>query len=127
MKVIIESVRKVFKSTMSTRMEILWKSALKTFTGRNSVGYKLCQKNFEKLCTLMNEITAEDVKVTPEVLRYVRLQSAPMCVIDVFENQDITIAIFILKHGETMPMHDHPGMHGLLKVILKLYFLFWDG
>ena len=126
MKLIIEGIHRIFKNKMSTRMETLWKASLKTFAGRNNVGYKLCQKNFEKLCTLINEITAEDVKVTPEVLRYVQLQSAPMCVINVFENQDITIAIFILKHGVTMPMHDHPGMHGLLKVIIKLYFVFWD-
>ena len=116
MKLLIDSFRKLSKRTMSTRIEILWKTALQTFTGRNSVGYKLCQKNFEKLCTLTNEISSDDVEVNSEVLRYVQLQSAPMCVIDVFENQDITIAIFILKHGVTMPMHDHPGMHGLLKV-----------
>ncbi|XP_015120150.1 2-aminoethanethiol dioxygenase isoform X2 [Diachasma alloeum] len=65
----------------------------------------------------MNEITAEDVKVDKKVLDYVENQCAPMCVIDIFENQDITIAIFLLKHGVTLPMHDHPGMHGLLKVI----------
>lgn len=101
---------------MSSKIEILWKQSLKTFASRQSSGFKLCQKNFEKLRTLMNEITADDVKVDKNVLDYVEKQSAPMCVIDIFENQDITIAVFLLKHGVTLPMHDHPGMNGLLKV-----------
>ncbi|XP_046493132.1 2-aminoethanethiol dioxygenase [Neodiprion pinetum] len=102
---------------MASTMEILWKQALKTFAGRNSVGYRLCQKNFELLRSLMNKVTAADVRLDRDVLESVQMQSAPMCVVDIFENQDITIAIFILKQGVTMPMHDHPGMHGLLKVI----------
>ncbi|XP_063992001.1 2-aminoethanethiol dioxygenase [Diachasmimorpha longicaudata] len=102
---------------MSSKVETLWKQALKTFAGRQTNGFKLCPKNFDKLRALMNDITAEDVKVDKKILDHVENQCAPMCVIDIFENQDITIAIFLLKHGVTLPMHDHPGMHGLLKVI----------
>ncbi|XP_033322655.1 2-aminoethanethiol dioxygenase [Megalopta genalis] len=102
---------------MASAIEILWKQALKTFDGRRNVGFKLCQKNFDKLWNLMNKITAEDVNLNKQVLDFIQIQSAPMCVIDIFENKDLTISIFILKHGVTMPMHDHPGMHGFLKVI----------
>lgn len=117
MKLILDSVSKFNKRRMSTPIENLWKAALKTFTGQKNVGYKFCQQNFEKLYTLINEIKADDVKLTPDVLRYVQFQSAPMCFIDIFENEDISISVFILKHGVTMPIHDHPGMHGLLKVL----------
>lgn len=75
---------------------------------------------------MMNEIRAEDVKIDKHVLRFVETQSAPMCVMDVFEDQDITIAIFLLKNGVTMPMHDHPGMHGLLKVFWMPYKLLME-
>ncbi|XP_058803646.1 2-aminoethanethiol dioxygenase [Phymastichus coffea] len=102
---------------MATKIEVLWKQALKMFSGRNNPNYNLCLKNLEKLKSLINDITAEDVHVDKNVFEYIRIQSAPMCVIDVFENEDITIAIFILKTGVTLPMHDHPEMHGLLKVI----------
>lgn len=105
---------------MATRIEVLWRQALKTFSGRRSASYKLCLKNFEKLRCLIDQITAEDVYVDRKILDFVRIQPAPMCVIDVFENQDITIAIFILKTGVTLPMHDHPEMHGLLKVNICL-------
>ncbi|XP_034941035.1 2-aminoethanethiol dioxygenase [Chelonus insularis] len=102
---------------MATPIELLWKQALKTFTGCENVGYKLCQKNFEKLHSMMNNIKADDVKVDNQVLDYVANTNAPMCVIDIFDNKDITIAVFLLKNGVTLPMHDHPGMYGLLKVI----------
>jgi len=95
---------------MASAIEVLAKQAMKTF------GDRFCQKSLDKLWNLMNKITAEDVKLDKNILDYVSRQPAPMCVMDIFENKDITIAIFILKHGVTMPMHDHPGMHGLLKV-----------
>lgn len=125
MKLILDSVSKIYKrKRMSTPIENLWKAALKTFTGQKNVGYKLCQQNFDKLYALMNEIKADDIQVTSEVLRFVQFQSAPMCFIDIFENEDISMSVFILKHGVTMPIHDHPGMHGLLKVFkLPLQYL----
>lgn len=101
---------------MTSAIEIVWKQALKTFDGRKNVGFKLCQKNFDKLWNLMNKITAEDVNLNKQVLDFIKIQPAPMCVIDIFENKDLTISIFILKHGVTLPMHNHPGMHGFLKV-----------
>ncbi|KAJ8684284.1 hypothetical protein QAD02_020076 [Eretmocerus hayati] len=102
---------------MASRIELLWRQALKTFSGQGSVNFKMCLRSFEKLKSLMDEITAEDVHVDKELLDHVKAQPAPMCVIDIYENQDITIAIFILKSGVKLPMHDHPDMHGLLKVI----------
>lgn len=96
---------------MASAIEVLGKQAMKTFSDR-----RFCQKNLDKLLNLINKITAEDVKLDKNTLDYVNKQPAPMCVMHIFENNDITIAIFILKHGVTMPMHDHPGMHGLLKV-----------
>ncbi|XP_014205710.1 2-aminoethanethiol dioxygenase [Copidosoma floridanum] len=102
---------------MASKIELLWKQALKCFTGCQIPGYVFSSKNFEKLTNLMNEITAEDVSVNKNMLDFVKAQPAPMCAIDVFENQDITIAVFILKSGMTLPMHNHPEMHGLLKVI----------
>ncbi|XP_012531145.1 2-aminoethanethiol dioxygenase [Monomorium pharaonis] len=97
---------------MASAIEVLGKQAMKTFSD-----HRFCQKNFDKLLSLINKITAEDVKLDKNILDYVSRQPAPMCVMDIFENKDITIAIFILKHGVRMPMHNHPEMHGLLKVI----------
>ena len=107
---------------MAKKIEVLWRQALNTFSGRWSENYKMCLKKFEKLKSLMDDIKAEDVYVDKKVMDYVEAQSAPMCVMDVFENEDITIAVFMLKSGVTLPMHDHPEMHGLLKVSEKQKF-----
>lgn len=106
---------------MASRIEALWIQALETFSGRSRVDYKLSQKNFNKLRCLMNEITADDVHVDKNILDHVKLQpTPPMYVIEIFENQDITIAVFLLKTGASLPMHDHPEMYGLLKVMIQL-------
>lgn len=34
----------------------------------------------------------------------------------IYEDLDVTICVFILKRGVRLPLHDHPGMCGLLKV-----------
>ncbi|CAK9832731.1 2-aminoethanethiol dioxygenase [Anthophora retusa] len=102
---------------MTAAIKTLWKQALNTFEERSNVGFKLCQKNFDKLRYLMNKITAEDVNLNKQILDFIQVQHAPMWVIDIFENKDFAISIFILKHGFTMPIHDHPGMYGFLKVI----------
>lgn len=95
----------------------MWKQTLTTFGGRKSNNFKPCEKNFDKLWYLMNRIKAEDVGLKKQILENVKTQSEPLCVIDIYENKDFSISIFILKHGFTMPLHDHPGMHGFLKVL----------
>lgn len=35
----------------------------------------------------------------------------------VAENQTFSMGIFLLRSGARIPLHDHPGMHGVLKVI----------
>ena len=41
---------------------------------------------------------------------------APVIYMLLYENPDVTVCVFILRKGNKMPMHDHPGMRGILKV-----------
>lgn len=36
---------------------------------------------------------------------------------EIFENQTVSIGVFILKEGASIPLHDHVGMYGVLKVL----------
>jgi len=38
--------------------------------------------------------------------------------IDLCRNEDCSIGIFIVHPGKKLPLHDHPGMHGVLKCIV---------
>ena len=44
-------------------------------------------------------------------------QEAPVTYIKVFADKDVSIGIFIVKSGSRIPLHNHPNMHGLLKVV----------
>jgi len=43
--------------------------------------------------------------------------TAPVTYIKIHEDQDVSIGIFVVKGGQKIPLHNHPKMHGLLKVI----------
>ena len=38
---------------------------------------------------------------------------APVSYINIFESKHFTLGVFILKNGVSIPLHDHPGMHGI--------------
>jgi len=48
---------------------------------------------------------------------YENLEKAPVTYIDVYENCDISVGIFIVAANTGLPLHNHPGMHGILKVV----------
>ena len=54
---------------------------------------------------------------------------APVTYIKVLEDIDVSIGIFIVKAGSRLPLHNHPNMYGLLKVVygmvdVKIYSKF---
>ena len=42
--------------------------------------------------------------------------SSPVTYIKILEDSDVSIGIFLVKSGCRIPLHNHPNMHGLLKV-----------
>ena len=67
----------------------------------------------------MCKLTAEDFKVTPELADRSWdyppfVKDSPACCMEVYECPDFSIGIFLLKPKKSMPLHDHPGMHGVM-------------
>ena len=67
----------------------------------------------------MCKLTAEDFKVTPELADRSWdyppfVKDSPACCMEVYECSDFSIGIFLLKPKMSMPLHDHPGMHGVM-------------
>ena len=44
-------------------------------------------------------------------------QEAPVTYINVLTHRDVSIGMFIVKSGSRIPLHNHPNMHGILKIV----------
>ena len=44
-------------------------------------------------------------------------EEAPCTYIKIHEDLDVSLGVFIIKPGFKIPLHNHPKMHGLLKVV----------
>lgn len=76
--------------------------------------------NLTKLKSMMDRLRADDLGFDQNLndpATWSRPNKAPCTYIEVFQNSLVNMSIFVLKPGFKMPLHDHPHMHGLLKVI----------
>lgn len=93
-----------------------YRHALHTFDDRFK---KDLSVNMNKLKLMMDSLKSADLGFdkTVKMLIWTKPNKAPCTYIEVFQNNSINMSIFVLKPGFRMPLHDHPQMHGLLKVI----------
>lgn len=94
-----------------------YRQALHTFDDNNK---RDIESNMIKLKALMDRLTADDLRFNKDLSNphlWERPYKAPCTYIEVFQNSRVNMSIFVLKPGFKMPMHDHPHMHGMLKVI----------
>lgn len=94
-----------------------YRHALQTFDAKSKSDLT---SNLNKLKTMMDKLKGEDLgfdKTMNDPAIWKRPSKAPCTYVEVFQNSQINMSIFVLKPGFKMPLHDHPHMHGLLKVI----------
>lgn len=102
---------------MSSLLQRVYHQAKKTFDRTNTPLFKT---NFTLLKQLVDQLVASDLQIDKELYSaqtFARPQKAPCTFVDIYENDDVSISIFILAPGYTMPLHDHPMMYGILKAI----------
>lgn len=83
-------------------------------------------ENHSKLRGLMTEVRAADLKLVPRgadscrpgarAPAYVR-DVPPVTYMHICETDHFSMGVFLLKTGASIPLHDHPGMHGMLRVL----------
>lgn len=92
------------------------KQAIATFSCTKDV---FC-KNLESLTSVLDKTRAADVDLHPQFMSehlWKRKNKAPVTYVDIFDDPNLSVGIFILKPGMKLPLHDHPHMYGLIKVI----------
>ncbi|XP_018432169.1 PREDICTED: LOW QUALITY PROTEIN: 2-aminoethanethiol dioxygenase [Nanorana parkeri] len=98
------------------------RQALLTFRGLGSADAgKGFSENLTQLRKLVSEIRAEDLKIRPRKNAAAPPISVPhnppVTYMHICETEAFSMGVFLLKGGTSIPLHDHPGMHGMLKVL----------
>ncbi|XP_022121025.1 2-aminoethanethiol dioxygenase [Pieris rapae] len=94
-----------------------YRQALRTFDDKFKNDFAT---NLNKLKFLVDKLKADHLGFDHsynDPATWNRPSKAPCTYVEVFQNSTVNMSIFILKPGFKMPLHDHPHMHGLLKVI----------
>ena len=82
----------------------------------------LSKEYLSPLIKAFNKIKAVDLNFDPLEIeqrdkRLSDYQRAPVTYMALQEKSTHTMAVFVLKDGNCLPLHDHPHMFGMLKVI----------
>lgn len=83
------------------------------------------QDYLSKLKNLAAQITQQDVNFNFDLINGLKSRSffarikppAPTTYTGIYENDNFTMGIFALRNQTSIPLHDHPKMHGIIKVI----------
>ncbi|XP_030753157.1 2-aminoethanethiol dioxygenase [Sitophilus oryzae] len=104
---------------MSSHIFNVLKQAIVTFTSKKAKPETFAT-NLQNLIALLDKTTAEHVNLPSHFLNpdlWNNPDKAPVSCIGVYEDDQVSMGIFILKPNGKLPLHNHPQMHGLIKVI----------
>lgn len=86
----------------------------------NGENYFVADKQSE-LISLVTAVRAADLKIAPRKTKAssgaAGPQNPPVTYMHICETDQFSMGVFLLKSGASIPLHDHPGMHGMLKVM----------
>lgn len=109
------------QDNMSSLIQRVARQALATFRNQTSQESKAFLENHSKLSSLLAEVRAADLKIVPRGVESScvspQLLGPPVTYMHICETDSFSMGVFLLKHGSSIPLHDHPNMYGLLKVL----------
>lgn len=78
--------------------------------------------NIPKLCELVKKVNLDDIDFEKDILQDnssfdENVHEAPVGYVHLWDSPLFSMGIFIVRNGEKIPLHNHPNMHGILKVI----------
>lgn len=118
------------RDNKTPRIQKIAKQAYITFKGLKSSANgdnKIVAEKLGELISLVTSIRAADLKIAPKKTKasagLTGVQSAPVTYMHICETEVYSMGVFLLRPGASIPLHDHPGMNGMLKVSLNLMLL----
>ncbi|XP_058478016.1 2-aminoethanethiol (cysteamine) dioxygenase a [Solea solea] len=74
-----------------------------------------------ELISLVTAVRAADLKIAPRKSKgsagAAGLQNPPVTYMHICETEVFSMGVFLLRSGASIPLHDHPDMNGMLKVL----------
>lgn len=101
-----------------SNIEKVVKQAISTFSIPQC--FNKFQENLSNLMQNTNNLTLNDVYFDKKFLKIQNRYSGnpnPILYIRIFEDVNILVSVFVLKSNSVIPTHNHPLMHGILKVL----------
>lgn len=115
-------------SSSSSSVQVLYDLCKKTFTP--SATYPVSSQAINKLCSVLDTIGPSDVGLKEQkqddrghgafglnMFNRVDRWAQPITYVDVHENNNFTMCIFCFPTSSVIPLHDHPGMTVLSKLL----------
>ena len=103
---------------MAASLQKVLKQALNTFSKKCDPG--CFEERLNGLKESINNLSASDLTIDERLLSYVSSHAnlpAPCAYMHLWENPALSMGVFMLKEGTSIPLHDHPGMFGLMKIL----------
>ncbi|XP_040574883.1 2-aminoethanethiol dioxygenase [Lepeophtheirus salmonis] len=97
---------------MSARLQRIIKMAKSTFSSRKGQITKLD----DQLIKALNAVTLEDILTDPQAVFHL-IKGLPLYYVDLYEDKNVSIGVFLLNKSGKIPLHDHPRMTGVIKCI----------
>ncbi|KAM3591955.1 uncharacterized protein V6R79_010190 [Siganus canaliculatus] len=95
--------------------------AFKGFKSSVNGGNNVVAAKQNELISLVTEIRAADLKISPRKTKASSAaagpQNPPVTYMHICETEVFSMGVFLLRTGASIPLHDHPGMNGMLKVL----------
>lgn len=104
-------------------------SLIQQIANKANVTYKSCSPADSKafsaqrteLSALLAGLRAADLNISPPKRSSTpgpcSSASAPVSYMHICETEVFSMGVFLLRRGASIPLHDHPGMNGMLKVL----------
>ncbi|XP_043958310.1 2-aminoethanethiol (cysteamine) dioxygenase a [Gambusia affinis] len=112
------------RDNKSALIQKIAKQAFITFKdcrSANNGDGSLVTDKFNELISLVTSVRAKDLKIIPPKNKPSSGAAAPLSppvtYMHICETEVFSMGVFLLKAGTSIPLHDHPGMNGMLKVL----------
>ncbi|KAH6932909.1 hypothetical protein HPB50_010675 [Hyalomma asiaticum] len=106
---------------MAALIQVVARQAQLTFA-RGFFADEAFRECLSRLQRTIGQVTCKDVNLDEKLLHALSRttnggNAAPVTYISLYESRVFSMSIFIIRRGERIPLHDHPGMFGVLKVL----------